>query len=141
MKIYWVICVFSNRKGFLLENIPFIKWSKRKIQCNFFLLWKTMDCHLHFHPTVTKFTRVQYGNKLLKKWKAVLCASLQPHGLEPTRLLCLWDSPGKNTGVGCHFLLQGIFPTQRLNPGLPHCRQTLYDLSHQGSQIFIFPQI
>ena len=36
-----------------------------------------------------------------------------------------WDSPGKNTGVGCHFLLQGIFPTQGLNPGLPHSRQTL----------------
>ena len=36
-----------------------------------------------------------------------------------------WDSPGKNTGVGCHFLLEGIFLTQGLNPGLPHCRQTL----------------
>ena len=45
-----------------------------------------------------------------------------------------WDSPGKNTGVGCHCLLQGIFPTQGLNPGLLHCRQTLYPLSHQGSQ-------
>ena len=43
------------------------------------------------------------------------------------------DSPGKNTGVGCHFLLPGIFPTQGLNPGLPHCRQILYRLSHQGS--------
>ena len=42
-------------------------------------------------------------------------------------------SPGKNTGVGCHALLQGIFPTQGLNPGLPHCRQILYHLSHQGS--------
>ena len=41
------------------------------------------------------------------------------------------DPPGKNTGVGCHALLQGIFPTQRSNPGLPHCRQTLYCLSHQ----------
>ena len=38
-----------------------------------------------------------------------------------------------NTGVGCHFLLQRIFPTQGSNPGLPHCRQTLYHLSHQGS--------
>ena len=43
------------------------------------------------------------------------------------------DSAGKNTGVGCHFLLQGIFPTQGLNPGLLHCRQTLYPLSYQGS--------
>ena len=42
-------------------------------------------------------------------------------------------SPGKNTGVGCHALLQGIFPTQRWNPGLSHCRQILYFLSHQGS--------
>ena len=61
--------------------------------------------------------------------------SLRPHGLQPTRLLCPLDFPGKNTRVGCHFLLQEIFPTQRLNPGLPHCRQTLYCLSHQGSLI------
>ena len=45
------------------------------------------------------------------------------------------DSPGKNTGVGCHFLLQGIFPTQGSNPGLLHCRQILYHLSHQGSPV------
>ena len=43
------------------------------------------------------------------------------------------DSPGKHTRVGCHVLLQGIFPTQGSNPGLPHCRQLLYHLSHQGS--------
>ena len=49
------------------------------------------------------------------------------------RLLHPWNFPGKSTGVGCHFLLQGIFPTQGSNLGLPHCRQTLYHLSHQGS--------
>ena len=43
------------------------------------------------------------------------------------------DSPGKNPGVGCHALLQGIVPTQSLNPGLLHYRQILYHLSHQGS--------
>ena len=43
----------------------------------------------------------------------------------------LGDCPGKNTGVGCHALLQGIFPTQGSNPGLLHCRQILYHLSHQ----------
>ena len=47
------------------------------------------------------------------------------------RLLCPWGSPGKNTGVGCHFLHQGIFPTQELNPGLLHCMQSLSCLSHQ----------
>ena len=46
--------------------------------------------------------------------------SLRPRGLHPTRLLCPWDSPGKNTGEGCHALLQGIFPTQVLNPRLLH---------------------
>ena len=48
-------------------------------------------------------------------------------------LLGPWNSPGKNTGMGCYFLLQGIFPTQGLNPGLPHYRQILYHLRHQGS--------
>ena len=66
-----------------------------------------------------------------------MSASLQTHGLQPARLLCSWNSPGQNTGVGCHSLLQGIFPTQRVNPGLPHCRQILYCLSHQRSLIFI----
>ena len=42
----------------------------------------------------------------------------------------LWDFPSKNTGVGCHSLLQEIFPTQELNPGLPHCRQILYYLNY-----------
>ena len=52
------------------------------------------------------------------------------------RLLHPWDFPGKSTRVGCHFLLQGIFPTQGSNLGLPPCRQMLYPLSHQGSPIF-----
>ena len=43
-----------------------------------------------------------------------------------------WNSPGKSTGVGSHCFLQVIFPTQGLNPGLLHCRQILYHLSHHG---------
>ena len=65
--------------------------------------------------------------------RPVLSDSLRPHRRKPTRLLCPWDSPGKNTGVGCHSLLQRICLTQGLNLGLPRCRQTLYHLSHQGS--------
>ena len=57
---------------------------------------------------------------------------LWPHGLYPTRLPCPWHSPRKNTRVGCHFLLQGIFLTQGWNPGLLHCKQIFYHLSHQG---------
>ena len=55
----------------------------------------------------------------------------QARVLQPTRILHPWDFPGKNTGVGYHFLLQEIFLTQGLNPGLQHCRQMLYHLSHQ----------
>ena len=64
---------------------------------------------------------------------SVVPNSLRPHGLQPTSLLCPWDFPGKDTGVGRHFLLQGIFPTQGLNSGLLHCRQILYWLSNKGS--------
>ena len=50
---------------------------------------------------------------------SVLSDSLQPHGLQSARLFCTWDFPGKNTGVGCHFLLQGIFVTQGIEPRSP----------------------
>ena len=62
--------------------------------------------------------------------RSVVSDSLWPHGLGPARLLHPWDSPGKNTGVGCHALFQGIFPTQESNQIL-HCRQILYQLSYQ----------
>ena len=57
--------------------------------------------------------------------------------VDPARLLCPWDSPGKNTGVGCHALLQGIFLTQGSNTGLLHCRQPPYQLNHQGSCVYV----
>ena len=60
--------------------------------------------------------------------RSVISDSLWPH-----RLYSPWTSPGKNTGVGSLSLLQGIFPTQGLNPGLPHWGQILYHLSHKGS--------
>ena len=55
--------------------------------------------------------------------------SLQPH-----ELYSPWNFLGQNTGVGSLSLLQEIFPTQGVNPGLPHCELILYQLSHQGSQ-------
>ena len=61
--------------------------------------------------------------------------SLRSHGLQTTRLLCPWNSLGKNTEVGSLSLLQGIFPTQGSNLGLPHCKQILYHLSHQTSLV------
>ena len=61
------------------------------------------------------------------------CLTLPPHGLQPTGLLCPWDSPGKNTRVACHSLLQGIFPTQDSNPCLLHWQADSLPLSHLGS--------
>ena len=58
---------------------------------------------------------------------------LWPHAWKPTRLLCPWDFPGKNTGVGCHFLLQGIFLTQRFNLCPLYWQADSLPLSHLGS--------
>ena len=66
--------------------------------------------------------------KVWSESHSVMSDSLRPHGLHSP-----WNSPGQNTGVGSLSLLQGIFPTQGLNPGLPHCRQILYQLSYKGS--------
>ena len=63
---------------------------------------------------------------------AKLCLTLC-HGLQPTRLLCPWDFPGRNTGVGCYFLLQGIVPSQTLNLCLLHWQADSLPLSHQAS--------
>ena len=68
---------------------------------------------------------------------SVVSDSLWPHGLY-TRLLWPWNSPGKNTGVDCHSLLQEIFPTQGLNPGLLHHRKILYCLSYR--EVLFAPQ-
>ena len=59
--------------------------------------------------------------------RSAVSISLQPHRLGP------WNSPDQHTGVGSYSLLQGIYPTQGSNSGLPHCGQILYQLSHQGS--------
>ena len=97
----------------------------------------------NFHPFIFSFFHLSiffrvfiHSASIQKKVRSVsrsvMSDSLR-QGLQPTRLLCPWDFPGKNTGVGCHFLLQGIFPTQGSNSGLLHCRQILYHLRHQGS--------
>ena len=67
------------------------------------------------------------GKKSESESHSVMSDSLEPHGLNSP---C--NSPGQNTGVSGYSLLQGIFPTQGPNPGLPHCGQILYQLSSQG---------
>ena len=98
-----------------------------KIPMNYFCINRKIYSKIHMESQgASKWSIVKWSH-------SVVSDSLRPHGLEPTRLLHPWGFPGKSTEVGCHFLLQGNFPTQGSNPGLLHCRQTLYCLSHQGS--------
>ena len=77
-----------------------------------------------------------------KVWTSFCCSvmssSLRPHGLYPARLLCPWDFPGKNTGVGCHFLLQGIFLTQGSNLSLLHWQADSLMPSCQGPSLYSY---
>ena len=88
-----------------------------------------------FYTNLFKFLTLSFLTVERKwKWKwscSVVSDSLWPYGVKPTRLLCPWVFPGKNTEVGCHFLLQGIFPTQGSNSVLPHCGQNLHRLSYE----------
>ena len=89
-----------------------------------------------------KFTLLTSKSMSLKLVSTLVCVCLVPQSCltlcdpmdcSPPGPSVHWDSPGKNTGVGCHALLQGIFPTLGSNPDLKHCTQILYRLSHQGS--------
>ena len=91
-------------------------------------------------PSSRSLSCLKPSSSLLRSLSLDLCVShsvvsnsLQPRGVKPTRLLCPWDSPGKNIGAGCHALLQGIFPTQRSNPCL------LGPLHWQGNSLPLNP--
>ena len=99
--------------------------------------------------TATKSPRTSakthYSQKKKKKKKvaklpnpnpdAQLYPTLQPHVCSLPDSIVHGIFPGMNTGVGCHFLFQGIFLIQESNPGLLHCRQIIYPLSHEGTSI------
>ena len=133
-------------------------WSIVDLQGVNFLSMAMQFSYTHSHTCFFRFFSIIVYHRILKTvacptfsfspyllidtYVASVCAcvsclavsdSLWPQGLWLTRLLCPWDSPGKNTGVGCHSLLQGIFLTQGSDSGLSHCGQILYHLNHQGS--------
>ena len=100
----------------LLLPVPILKCSAIRVN----LHWQSL--------------RIILAGRMLSR--LVISDSLQPHGLQPTRFLCPWSFPGKNTGVGCHFPLQGIFLTKGLNPCLLSLLYWWVDslpLSYQGS--------
>ena len=85
-----------------------------------------------FSPSSFTFIKRLFSSSLLSaisEWSR----SVVSNSLQPQELYSSWNSPGQNNGVGGLYLFQGIFPTQGSNPGLPHCRCTLYQLSHKGS--------
>ena len=128
-------------------KVPFKLKIARWIKGGYYYEHSLNTCPLKW---VFMFTQSQFKFHFLgikRKWWRRAFPHLESHESEhafaqscPTlcnlmdcRLLHPWDFPGKNTAVGCHFLLQGIFPTQGSNPSLPHCRHTPYPyhLSHQ----------
>ena len=130
----------SSGKGHSLQRRRILEEERpsalpaRRWQFQLSLIHFAQGTILHAECATGKAKNIKSKSAKMKVLVAQSCPTLlQRHELYPTRLLCPWDSPGKNTGGGCHFLLQGIFPTQESNPGLLHCSQILYRLSHQGS--------
>ena len=85
-----------------------------------------MQVHGLIHSETKQTESSAFGAESETVSCSLVSTLLRPHGLQPTRLLCPWDFPGKNTGVGRHFLLRGIFPTQALNHVSCLGRQILY---------------
>ena len=84
-------------------------------------------------PVVQKLAATALGESAVVLVAKTCPTVLSPHGLQPTRLLCPLGFPGKNAGVGCYFLLQGIFLTQGSNLSLLHWQESSLPLSHHGS--------
>ena len=109
--------------------------------------WDRAGCESQLQSLLTEALKSYWGwgwikSEIGSNICAVLCLVAQscptlcnPMDCKPSRLLCPWNFPGKTTGVGYHALFQGIFPTQESNPGFPHCRWLLYQLSDLGSPL------
>ena len=101
-----------------------------------------MTYEIHSGPLIKVITRTYFPANTSSSVLcsvAQLCPALRnPVDCSPPGSSVHRGSSGKNTGVGCHALLQGIFPTQRSNSGFPHSRWILYSLSYQGSPFFLY---
>ena len=98
------------------------------------LCFKTIPQNIQFFINANRHKTK--SSKITFVSRSVMSDSLRQWPVDdrsPQAPLCPRDSPGKNTGVGCRALLQGIFPTRGTNLGLPRGRRILYHLSHQGS--------
>ena len=148
-KVIWYSYLFKNFSQFaVIHTVGILVTLQPVIVFNSFQFWSSfrfVGKLQSFHIAVTQSLpwyicqNQDTGSNtlLLTKWSEVKLLSHVRLFATPWTIALLhpWNFPGKSTGVGCHFLFLGIFLTQGLNPGLLHCRQTLYCLSHQGSPI------
>ena len=118
-----IMCIYTSFCFFLCVEPPLILIYKKWI----FTFFHLNHAYLYQTHTFLYINIVRYSESC-----SVMSNSLWPHGLYSP-----WNSLGQNTGVGSHSLPQGIFPTQESNPGLPHCRRTVYRLSHRWSPYII----
>ena len=145
-KMHWILSfiIISWRKHFCFSCKRCMLWLlPRLLEEQTFWKW------ISFHAVEkqSRYATAAFIKTCLPTWPSIavhkpygvcvcVCSvesdSLWPHEVLPARLLCPWDSPGKHTGVGCHFLLLGIFPPQGLNPRFLHWTWILYLLSHWG---------
>ena len=128
--ILFLSCTIFKINSYLLSSI--------------FLFESYLSNMLHEHSE--KYALLEMWN--ISEYCAVLCLVAQscltlcdPMDGSPPGSSVHEDSPGKNTGVGYHALLQGILAIQGSNPGLLHCRRILYHLSHQGLSFFFFSSV
>ena len=121
---YWKQLMCASK---LWANGHVLLWRSKAV-----LLSRGQMTLIYIIPTQHRLT--QEVLRLPQHWKCESeSCSVVPDSLWPHRLYSPWHSPGQNTGVGSLSFLQGIFPTQGLDPGLPHCGRILCQLSHKGS--------
>ena len=120
----------NRENGFIFESGNFLKQSQCGVELAFPAGGKSFDNSIpvSFRVCPLSFLCAVFYEESESTSRSVVSDSLLPHGLYSP-----WNSPGQYTGVGSLSLLQGIFPTQGSNPGLPHCRRILYQLTHKGS--------
>ena len=112
-------------------------------------MWKQTQClstdeWIKKKMSILLYVYIYIYNVCMLRVQSIMSYFLQPYGLQPTKILCPWDSPSKNIGTGCHFLLQGIIATQVLSLHLLHllhCQEDLLALSHLGFSNEIFRSV
>ena len=137
--IFGPLCLFQQSQRAFLGGYAGHNWEERLRRRSG---WKREESERRNKKRSPRLRRPEMN--VVKLLVAQSCPTLcDPVDCSPPGSSVHEDSPGENPGVSCHALLHGIFPTQGLNPGLPHCRQFLYRLSRQGSpkKIGISPEI